>query len=1250
VKVFRTVDVSLRQPFPRLLCLGCVVLVLSSSGESFAQTSNVETTFEGHLDGVTSAWVSGDGQRALTGSLDQSIRYWSAPQANLEREYTLHTGPVHALAVSGDETTFVSASQDNTVRVWRLPQIAPKSRLSLPPDTIRGMASSSRGDFLVSVGEIAGVHVHDFDAGSTPLTTKLNFGDVAFEQVTLRSDGAWFAAADRDHAVHLGSPFLDSGQAMWLGHEHPVLGLGFAANGQQVVSADSSGVVRFWRATPAAALSLDPATYDLVFIAAIDNGASAAGLSRDGRWRVWNCATASPPRDAGVAAGVLHRAAVHDGTKTAAAILDGNRINLTDLADGNDKGAFNTTGSSFLDLSFSGDGNKVVTVSDDGCVRIWKQPLPVTPLPDHSAAVSRMVTSDDGQWIWISDASGGRTLRSVSDNQSRPTFSPPSEATCDALHPAVSLAVIGAANGWINWWNPAAPEQHGSFQAHSSRVTAACFHASSNSLISCGEDGTISRWSLPLPNSESPDTPPPSAVWTHAFEPSRVGIQVAVAQATGEWAVLTREATTVDRWSADFTPNGRWEGASAPIEKFEISKDGKHLISTTTAGGVVVWADGATAFPAERPRPPSSSHWSLSPDGLQIAWTVGNNLLLSSTTSGGERCSLPGTAPSAACWLGSTGRLVRSSGNTLHTIDPPCEAVWNTEHPALSVMPLADGSRVAVGTDDGAVVRVVLTDGNLETWIPGNGERADWLTMSRDGQSFVTTSSTGAIRASRIGDGSLLWQTRSAPVVAQPCSSSNSQFLFVDTGNQIQVFSLVDGTWLQSLQPLTESRGVMATNDARVCVSAGANGPAAMAVSIERSLQCVLPTRQPVAAAESSPAPLIVAFTTLNNASQAAVATADGHVQLVDLNSGNTIRVLEQPEGGTDVPTIPINGQDAAKSAIELHANHITAMAVREDNQQLAVADASGMTTIWNLGDGAAVLQIASAGPVVALAFSPDNQRMAMLQADGLLRIFGPPPPPANQADRIEHQATRTFAAATSLLWNRDGQSVWCAGEEGVAEWAYSPPTPLRQFNHGGPALDVAVSHDGNTVVSCSTDQTVRIWDVTTGQQRAQLQGHQGAVLGLDLSADATRAISCGSDGTLRLWDVIGGRSLKQLFRSDVTMFDIAFDPSAQRVVGAGSDRRLHVIAVDSGAEVLSMEGHSDFIHSVTYSPDGRRIASYGYAGELRLWDAAGGTLLWETRVGNAGNQIAYSSDGLRLVVAGGDRKARVVMVPDHAK
>ena len=1111
------------------------------------------------------------------------------------------------------------------------------------------MATSTRGDLLVTVGEITGVHVHDFDAGSTPLTMELNFGDMPFERVTIRSDGAWFAASDRDHVVHLGSPFLEGTQATWLGHEHPVVGLAFAANGQQVVSADSSGVLKFWQTKPTAPVALDPNPSDLVFIAPIDNGASAVGLSRDGRWRVWNCSAAGPPRDAGVTSGVLHRSAVHDGTKTAAAILDGNRINLVDLSEGNESGAYNTSSSSFLDLSFSTDGNKVVTVSDDGCVRIWKRPLPVSPLPDHSSAITRIVTSDDGQWIWISDATGGRTLRSVSDNQSRPTFSPPSEATCDAWHQAASFAVVGTANGTIHWWNPAAPDQQGSFQAHASRVTAVAFHPSSNSLISCSEDGTISRWSLPLPNAESPETPPPAAAWTHNFEPGRVGIQVVVAQATGDWAVLTRGANQVDRWKADFTPHESLGGAAAPLEKVEISKDGKHLVATTTAGHVAVWTDGATASPAERPRPPSSTHWSLSPDGVQIAWNVGNDLLLTSTISGNERCSLPGTAPSLPCWLGSTGRLVRASGNALHAIEPPCEAVWNTERSTRSLIALADGSRVAVGTDDGEVLRVAIADGSLETWIPGNGTSADWLTMSKNGQSLVTASSAGVIRTSRISDGSLLWQSNSDPVVAQPCSSSNSQFLFVDTGALIRVFSLVDGSWLESLQPQAESRGVMPTNDARNCVSATATGPTLLTVSIERSLANVHMTDEAEAVAPTTH-PLIVAFTAMNNAAQAAIATDDGLVRLVDLNSGNTNRVFHHPDPESAVPTIPFNDRDETANATDHPAGGVTALAVREDNQQLAAADASGMTTIWNLGGGEAVLQIPSPGPVVALAFSPDNQRLAILQADGLLRVVGPPPPPGSQADRIEHQTTLTSAAATSLHWSRDGQSLWCAGEAGVAEWAYSPPTPVRQFNHGGPALDVAISRDGNTVVSCSNDQTVRVWNVATGQQRAQLQGHQGAVLGLDLSEDATRAISCGSDGTLRLWDIVGGRPLKQLFRSDVTMFDIAFDPSAQRVVGAGADRQLHVIAVDSGVEVLSIEGHSDFIHSVTYSPDGRRIASYGYAGELRLWDAASGSLLWETRVGNAGNQIAYSSDGLRLVVAGGDRKARVVTVPNHAR
>lgn len=60
--------------------------------------------------------------------------------------------------------------------------------------------------------------------------------------------------------------------------------------------------------------------------------------------------------------------------------------------------------------------------------------------------------------------------------------------------------------------------------------------------------------------------------------------------------------------------------------------------------------------------------------------------------------------------------------------------------------------------------------------------------------------------------------------------------------------------------------------------------------------------------------------------------------------------------------------------------------------------------------------------------------------------------------------------------------------------------------------------------VSASKDGTVRIWDMTSGQQRAVLEGHSEGVTCLAVSgnAESSNLIASGSaDGTIRLWDPV---------------------------------------------------------------------------------------------------------------------------------
>ncbi|MDE0638012.1 MAG: WD40 repeat domain-containing protein, partial [Candidatus Poribacteria bacterium] len=66
----------------------------------------------------------------------------------------------------------------------------------------------------------------------------------------------------------------------------------------------------------------------------------------------------------------------------------------------------------------------------------------------------------------------------------------------------------------------------------------------------------------------------------------------------------------------------------------------------------------------------------------------------------------------------------------------------------------------------------------------------------------------------------------------------------------------------------------------------------------------------------------------------------------------------------------------------------------------------------------------------------------------------------------------------------------------------------------------VAFSPDGQTLASGSSDYTIRLWDVATGEHKQTLQGHIDHVDSVAFSPDGQTLASGSSDGTVLLWHV----------------------------------------------------------------------------------------------------------------------------------
>jgi len=77
--------------------------------------------------------------------------------------------------------------------------------------------------------------------------------------------------------------------------------------------------------------------------------------------------------------------------------------------------------------------------------------------------------------------------------------------------------------------------------------------------------------------------------------------------------------------------------------------------------------------------------------------------------------------------------------------------------------------------------------------------------------------------------------------------------------------------------------------------------------------------------------------------------------------------------------------------------------------------------------------------------------------------------------------------------------------------------TPRTLTGHTDEVYSVALSADGLTLVSGSRDQTIKVWNLSTGQAVRTLTGHTDAVISVAISADGQTLVSGSSDTTVKV-------------------------------------------------------------------------------------------------------------------------------------
>jgi WD40 repeat protein/serine/threonine protein kinase len=188
----------------------------------------------------------------------------------------------------------------------------------------------------------------------------------------------------------------------------------------------------------------------------------------------------------------------------------------------------------------------------------------------------------------------------------------------------------------------------------------------------------------------------------------------------------------------------------------------------------------------------------------------------------------------------------------------------------------------------------------------------------------------------------------------------------------------------------------------------------------------------------------------------------------------------------------------------------------------------------------------------------------------------------------------------------------------------------------------VALSPDGKRIVSGGGDNTVRVWDVDTGQNTLTLKGHTDVVDRVALSVDGKRIVSASEDKTVKAWDADTGQNTLTLRGHTGAVNGVAFSPDGKRIVSASSDKTIKVWDAVTGDQIRTLKGHTDGVSSVAVSPDGKRIVSCSMDKTMKVWDAATGDEIRTLKDTAEVFGLALSANGKRIVSCSLGRTAQL--------
>lgn len=179
---------------------------------------------------------------------------------------------------------------------------------------------------------------------------------------------------------------------------------------------------------------------------------------------------------------------------------------------------------------------------------------------------------------------------------------------------------------------------------------------------------------------------------------------------------------------------------------------------------------------------------------------------------------------------------------------------------------------------------------------------------------------------------------------------------------------------------------------------------------------------------------------------------------------------------------------------------------------------------------------------------------------------------------------------------------------------------------------------DGNILVAGSTDRTISVFDVRTGERVVRLRGHSDSVRCVALKHDCLQMLSGSTDATVKLWDLRKERCIDSFASCTDSVWAIAAARDFKTFISGGRDGSVWHNDVGEGITSLVVgrverDARSNMVLDLALTSDEKAVWVSTTGSAVRLWKIP-------SNKSAMGNGVVEHSNGNGPVKQSGDLMA----------